>query len=145
MASTSNGRFSDVRWLDEVDSTNRVLLDEARGGADEGAVVVADHQTAGRGRLGRTWVAPPESGLLLSVLLRPTFGVELAHLATAAVGLAAADACRDVAGVVAGLKWPNDLVAVAPDGQERKLAGVLAEADLRGGVLAAIVVGIGIN
>jgi len=135
-------RFSDVRWFPELDSTNRYLLQEARSGASEGLVAVADHQSAGRGRLGRVWVAPPGASLLLSVLFRPRLDPERLHLVTAAVALAAADACRDEAGVAADLKWPNDLMA---DG--RKLAGVLAEADLAGGSdrATAVVVGIGIN
>jgi BirA family biotin operon repressor/biotin-[acetyl-CoA-carboxylase] ligase len=106
-------------------------------------VAVADHQTAGRGRLGRTWVAPPGASLLVSMLLRPELPVERLHLATAAVALAAADACEAVAGFRPGLKWPNDLVVSdlpgAGDG-DRKLAGVLAERDGD-----AVVVGIGIN
>jgi len=130
-----------VRRFGEVDSTNRVLLELARQGAPEGTVVVADHQTAGRGRLGRTWVAPAGSGLLMSVLLRPALAPEQLHLATAAVALAARAAVADVAGFEPGVKWPNDLVV-----GDRKLAGVLAEADFSGGGGApAVVVGIGIN
>jgi BirA family transcriptional regulator, biotin operon repressor / biotin---[acetyl-CoA-carboxylase] ligase len=151
-------RFQDVRRFDTIDSTNRYLLDEARGGAPEGVVAVADHQTAGRGRLGRSWEAPPGANLLVSVLLRPALAPGDRHLATTAVALAAADAVDAVVdGVSVAVKWPNDLVA--PDG--RKLAGVLAEADLTsgggdpasGGVdpasgsvdAAPVVVGIGIN
>lgn len=137
-------RFGDIRWFDTIDSTNRYLLDEARGGAQEGTVAVADHQTAGRGRLGRTWVAPPGASLLLSVLFRPpdTVPLDSLHLLTASVALAAADACLDAAGVEPDLKWPNDLMVVG-----RKLAGVLAEADVNGasGQVRAVVVGIGLN
>ena len=124
-------RFTDVRRFDELDSTNRYLLDEARAGAPEFVVAVADHQTAGRGRLGRTWEAPPGAALLCSVLLRPSLAPERLHLVTAAVALAA----RDALDGRPDIKWPNDLLV---DG--RKLAGVLAEADL-----PAVVVGIGIN
>ena len=88
-----------MRRLAEVDSTNRYVLDEARSGAPEGLVVVADHQTAGRGRLGRTWMAPPGSSLLMSVLLRPGVPAERLHLAAAAVALAACDACESAAGL----------------------------------------------
>ncbi len=132
----------DVRWLDEVDSTNTYVRDLARRGAAEGLVVVADHQTAGRGRLDRRWESPPGSNLLASVLLRPACGEAELHLCTAAVALAGADACSETAGVEPVLKWPNDLLA-GPD--EKKLAGVLAEAEFSGGVLTAVVVGIGIN
>jgi len=136
--------FSDIRRFDSIDSTNRYLLDQARDGAPHGVVAVADHQTAGRGRLGRGWEAPPGSNLLVSVLLRLDLAPESRHLASAAVALAAADAIRVGTGVDPGVKWPNDLLA--PDG--RKLAGVLAEADLGGPPdhgFAPIVVGIGIN
>ena len=132
-------RFHDVRWFPEIDSTNRYLLDEARAGAPEGVVAVADHQTAGRGRLGRSWEAPPGASLLVSVLLRPRLAPEQLHLVTAAVALAAVVACRQEADVVPDLKWPNDLHA-----GDRKLAGVLAEADLRPDG-AAVVAGIGLN
>ncbi len=129
-------RFDDVRWFDRIDSTNRYLLDRAAEGAPEGLVAVADEQTAGRGRLGRTWVAPPGSALLVSALLRPRLAVDRTHLVTLAAGLAALDAVRALTGVQAGLKWPNDVVV-----DDRKLAGILAEADGVG----AVVVGMGCN
>jgi BirA family biotin operon repressor/biotin-[acetyl-CoA-carboxylase] ligase len=134
--------FSDIRRFPSLDSTNRYLLDEARQGAPDGVVAVADHQTAGRGRLGRRWEAPPRACLLASVLLRPPLEREELPLCTAAVALSAADACGAVAAVEPGLKWPNDLV-VGP----RKLAGVLAEADGGGpsSGSAAVVVGVGLN
>jgi BirA family biotin operon repressor/biotin-[acetyl-CoA-carboxylase] ligase len=136
--------FSDIRWFDSIDSTNRYLLDQARAGAPHGVVAVADHQTAGRGRLGRRWEAPPGSNLLVSVLLRLDLPPDARYLASAVVALAAADAITAVTGLNPGIKWPNDLLA--PDG--RKLAGVLAEADLAGPAehgSPPIVVGIGIN
>ena len=71
-AEPHSGRVrAEVRWFAELDSTNRYLLDEARRVRPTGLVAVADHQTAGRGRLGRRWVAPPGASLLVSVLLRP--------------------------------------------------------------------------
>ncbi len=150
-------RLGPVRRFDEIDSTNRYLAEEARAGAPNGLVAVARHQTAGRGRLGRTWEAPPGQNLLVSVLLRPdptdcpgTAGLAgpeqvlhsltLAHCLTLAVALSAADACRDAAGVEPGLKWPNDLVV-----DDLKLAGVLAEAVDVGGDAPAVVVGLGLN
>ncbi len=121
-------RFA-VRRFASIDSTNRWVLDEARAGAPEGLVAVADHQAAGRGRRGRTWEAAPGSSLLVSVLLRPgawrpALGPDRVHLLTMAAGLALADAVGLVAGIEAGLKWPNDLVV-----GDRKLAGLLAEAE----------------
>ena len=103
-------------------------------------MAVADHQTAGRGRLDRRWESPRGANLLASVLLRPACDGADVHLCTAAVALAAADACREVAGVEPVLKWPNDLLVGGS-----KLAGVLAEAEFDRGSLAAVVVGIGIN
>jgi BirA family biotin operon repressor/biotin-[acetyl-CoA-carboxylase] ligase len=133
-------RFDDVRWVEETDSTNSRLLDDARAGAPEGRVLVADHQTAGRGRLGRRWEAPAGSSLLVSVLVRPALPVARAHLVTMAAGLAASDACEAVAGVRPGLKWPNDLVV-----DDAKLAGLLAESVVDGEALRALVVGMGLN
>jgi BirA family biotin operon repressor/biotin-[acetyl-CoA-carboxylase] ligase len=133
----------DVRWrirrFEDIDSTNRYALDAARAGEPPGLVVVADHQHAGRGRRGRTWTAPAGSSLLVSLLLAPP-GTDDAHVLTMAAALALQDAVSDVAGVDAALKWPNDLVV-----EDRKLAGLLAEADVRGGTVQRIVVGIGCN
>jgi BirA family biotin operon repressor/biotin-[acetyl-CoA-carboxylase] ligase len=129
-----------VRRFASVDSTNRWLLDAAREGEAAGTVVVADHQDAGRGRRGRSWESAPGESLLVSVLLRPALAVARLHVVTMAAALALAEAVRDQAGVVATLKWPNDLLV-----DERKLAGLLAEADLEGGEVQALVVGAGCN
>ena len=123
-------RFSDVRWFADVDSTNRVVADLARAGAPDGVVVAADHQTAGRGRRGRSWESPPGSGLLVSVLLRPP-----PPLVALAAGVAAAEAVERVAGVPALLKWPNDVLV-----DDKKAGGVLSEL-----VGDAAVVGLGLN
>jgi BirA family biotin operon repressor/biotin-[acetyl-CoA-carboxylase] ligase len=140
-AQLASTRFADVRTVDEVDSTNRMLLDEARAGAPDGVVLVAEHQRAGRGRMGRTWSAPPGGSLLVSVLLRHDLSRERLHLLTMAAGLALADAVRTVAGLPADLKWPNDLLVGG-----RKLAGMLAEADVGpDGTPRAVVVGVGLN
>jgi BirA family biotin operon repressor/biotin-[acetyl-CoA-carboxylase] ligase len=150
------GPAFDVRWVAETGSTNTDAMALARDGAPEGVVVVADHQTAGRGRLGRSWEAPPGASLLVSVLLRPPAAV--LEVVTPAAGLAMAEAVAEVAGVDARLKWPNDLVVDVGGGVERKLAGMLAEADWPAGTSAsggyatpgptqrvAVVVGIGVN
>ena len=148
-----------VRRFSEIDSTNRYLADEARAGAPHGLVAVAEYQTAGRGRLGRRWDAPPGANLLFSVLLYPfadqdrgrdpdrardpghrSIDPVVSHLCSICVALAAADSCKQLAGVDPGLKWPNDLVV-----DDLKLAGVLAE--VIGGTAngAALVVGLGLN
>jgi BirA family biotin operon repressor/biotin-[acetyl-CoA-carboxylase] ligase len=131
-----HGLWRGVRVVAETGSTNSDLLADARSGMDEGAVLVADLQTAGRGRKGRQWVSPPAAGLTFSVLLRPR-GVPPALLGWAPLlaGLAAASGVRAEAAVDVRLKWPNDLL-VGP----AKLAGVLAES-----WEDAIVVGFGIN
>ena len=119
-------RFHDIRRVEETGSTNADVMELARHGESEGVVVVADHQTAGRGRANRTWVAPPGASLLCTILLRPPATV--APLVTFALSLAAADAVEQLAGFRPGLKWPNDLVV--DDGTTtRKLAGILAEAE----------------
>ena len=113
-AALVGSRFTDVRWVATTGSTNADAMALARDGAPEGVVVVADHQSAGRGRRDRSWVAPPGGSLLVSVLLRPPSAV--AGAVTMAAGLAMAEAVDEVAGVSAGLKWPNDLVVATPDG-----------------------------
>jgi BirA family biotin operon repressor/biotin-[acetyl-CoA-carboxylase] ligase len=101
---------------------------------------VADRQTAGRGRLDRTWEAPPGSALLVSVLLRPNLLPTHVHSTTMAAAVAACDACDEVAGFRPQLKWPNDVVV-----EDRKLAGLLAEAEVKGDAIDAVVVGMGFN
>ena len=132
-----------IRHFAEIDSTNQWLLEQARAGAAAGTVAVADHQTGGRGRLGRSWWAASGSSLLVSVLLRPTLGpVELPRL-TAAASLALAEAVEAVADIHAELKWPNDLVV-----DDRKLAGLLTEVEVSGGAggrVEAVVIGAGCN
>lgn len=125
-----------VICLTETDSTNAEALRLAAAGEPEGCVVVADAQTAGRGRLGRSWWAEPGCSLLASWLVRPALEVERWPTLTLVAGMAAARALIAAAGIEVRLKWPNDLLA---DG--RKLGGILAEADGRG----ALVMGLGVN
>jgi BirA family biotin operon repressor/biotin-[acetyl-CoA-carboxylase] ligase len=117
----------------EVESckTTQALLDPSM---PEGAIAVADHQTAGRGRLGRTWEAPPGTALLVSVLLKPPRDRALPQVALVA-GAAVADALEELTGLSVQIKWPNDVML-----RRQKVAGILAEA--REG---AVVVGIGVN
>ena len=137
-ARLANTRFTTVRIHDELPSTNTALVEEAGTGAPEGLVLVADHQTAGRGRLGRTWSAEPGTALLVSVLLRPPLPVDELPLVLMAAGLAACDGVEAVAGFRPQLKWPNDLVV-----DDRKLAGLLSEA--AGAGRPAVVLGLGVN
>jgi len=141
--------FGDVRVVGSTGSTNADVLALARHGEPEGVVLVADHQTAGRGRLGRSWEAPAGASLLMSILCRPAGGVvtlanDEVHLVTMAVGVAAAEAVRGATGADVRLKWPNDLVVETPAGT-RKLSGILSESIVEAGAISALVVGIGIN
>lgn len=122
-----------VLYLEQTDSTNRVARELAREGGL--GVVVADHQTAGRGRLGRSWVADAGENLLFSVVLRP--GLLAAEAPRAVLVWAAAIA--EALGV--WVKWPNDLV----DAADRKLGGMLAELDHEGDRVRSVVLGVGIN
>ncbi len=126
-----------VRVVDETGSTNADLLAAATAGAPDRTVLAARHQTAGRGRLDRTWVAPPGANLLVSLLF--TDVPHVPHVLTQKVGVAAAIACEGLADASPTLKWPNDLLL-----DDRKLAGVLAQSTFVGGH-QAVVVGIGIN
>lgn len=129
--------------LDECESTNDLALVHARAGAVHGTVITADRQSAGRGRLGRTWASPPGTNLYLSAIVRsPRPLAELAPL-TLALGIGVVDAVR-AEGVAAQLKWPNDVLVGT-----RKLAGILCEAcpePGRGNATdSCVVAGIGIN
>lgn len=139
-------RFTDIRRVTETDSTNTQLVALAKAGAPEGIVLMADHQRAGKGRLGRVWQAQPGASLLVSVLVRPSVAPERAHLVTIAAALAAVDACSEVAGIRPLLKWPNDLVIeTSASGQVRKLAGLLSESVIEDGKLTALIIGMGLN
>ncbi|MEY3566866.1 MAG: hypothetical protein RLZ19_880, partial [Actinomycetota bacterium] len=130
-----------VRWTDSTGSTNDDLWVAGRVGAPDRLVLVADHQTAGKGRLDRRWEAPAGANLLVSLLFRRI--PEVPHAVTHAVGLAAAQACEQVADVVAALKWPNDVVV-----GRQKLAGILSVAGPMEGSPSRpsfVVVGLGLN
>lgn len=125
-----------VEVLDRTPSTNTTVAERARAGAPAGLVVVAEEQSAGRGRLARSWISPPRAGLTFSVLLRPEAAPSAWPWLPLLAGVAVASAVRRVAQVDAVLKWPNDVLV---DG--RKLAGLLAEAVVPG----AVVIGVGLN
>ncbi len=124
---------------ESIDSTNTRAAELAAGGAPEGTVVMARQQTRGRGRMGREWISPVDSGLYFSLILRPQKKLADVPPITLGVGVAAAKALFATAGVEVGLKWVNDLVH---DG--KKLGGILAEmpANIKP---QAIIIGIGIN
>jgi len=125
--------------LERTSSTNDVAWQEALSGAPEGTVVLAEEQTHGRGRMGRTWYSPASTGLLISAVLRPDLRPSQADLLTCMASVAVAEALRVHPGVPARIRWPNDITI-----RDRKVAGVLVE----GRTLAtgsAFVLGIGLN
>ncbi|MBM62589.1 MAG: biotin--[acetyl-CoA-carboxylase] ligase [Acidobacteria bacterium] len=135
------GQFSKKIWFyQEVESTNDVLAQLAEDGAPHGTVVVANAQTAGRGRHGNSWYSPAGTGLYLSALVRTTSSPVL----TLAAGVAVAEALRKVTSLDATLKWPNDVMVVST-GQPRKVAGILTEASTEQNIVDRVIVGIGIN
>jgi BirA family biotin operon repressor/biotin-[acetyl-CoA-carboxylase] ligase len=136
-------RFGDLHVVAETGSTNSDLVAAARHGGGE-QVLIADHQTSGRGRLDRRWEAPPGASLLMSVLVRPPFPSAGPHAIPTALGVALVDALGAATEVAVGLKWPNDLVVTTAAG-DRKLAGVLAETIADSGEIDAVVVGVGLN
>ncbi|CAH2603681.1 Biotin-protein ligase / Biotin operon repressor [Rhodovastum atsumiense] len=130
-----------IHHLAEAGSTNRLIADLAAAGAPAGTVVVADHQTSGRGKGERVWFSRPGGGLCLSVLLRPSRPIEEIYQATLVAAVAVTAAIARVSGVAAEVKWPNDLLA-----RGRKLCGILSELALTPeGDLDYVIVGIGLN
>jgi BirA family biotin operon repressor/biotin-[acetyl-CoA-carboxylase] ligase len=121
-------------------STNDVLKGLAAQGALEGTLVIADEQTAGKGRLGRKWLAPPGTSLLLSLLFRPDLAPYQAQRLTMVCSLAMADAIEGLTGLPVGLKWPNDIFM-----RGRKAGGILTELGTTGRHLDYVVVGMGLN
>lgn len=124
----------------EIDSTNLEAARRARDGAPEGTVVLADAQTQGRGRLGRTWVSPPGCNLYCSVILRPDLPPADVPLLTLVAGMATAETVAEWVAEGVAIKWPNDVVI---DG--RKVAGILSEMECDGRGVQFAVTGIGVN
>lgn len=136
--------LGDIRYFDQVGSTNTIAADWAAQNAPHLSLVVADEQTAGRGRAGRQWFTPPGAALAFTIILRPdglraSGGEKIARI----VGLGAIAICQALQhsyGLEAQIKWPNDVLLAG-----RKVAGVLAEASWTGDQLSALILGIGIN
>jgi BirA family biotin operon repressor/biotin-[acetyl-CoA-carboxylase] ligase len=141
--------YSRVERFKSVDSTQRIVREWLESGTPEVAVAVAAHQSAGRGRQGREWLAPGGAGLLVSVGFRPaSLAARHAWRLAATVSLAMLDGAEEAAGLQDGtlwLKWPNDIVAERLDGPLLKVAGVLGESVSSGERAESAVVGIGIN
>lgn len=131
-----------LHWFNSIDSTNNQAKIMAQNGAPHGTVLIAGHQSQGRGRMGRSFDSAEGMGIYLSVILRPRCTAqELMHL-TCAVGVAMCDAVQQAVGFRPGIKWINDLVA-----DKKKLGGILTElsVDPKSGLVQYAVVGIGIN
>jgi len=129
------GLWRDLEVVESTGSTNADLLARALAGEPEGAVLAAEEQRAGRGRMGRTWTSPPRAALTFSVLLKPAVPPARRGWLPLLTGVAVATAVTQVAGVETRIKWPYDLLTA-----DAKLAGILAEASGD-----AVVVGIGLN
>ena len=134
------GGWRDVRWLARVDSTQRVARELARSGAAEGTAVVAEEQTAGRGRLGRSWHSPPGDNLYCSIVLRPPRAPAEVPQIALVVGLAVAAAVEETAGRRPAIKWPNDVLL---DG--KKVSGILTEMESEMDRVHHVIAGIGVN
>ncbi len=130
----------EIRVFQETTSTNDLVELLARGGAKEGEVVLAEAQTRGRGRHGRTWVSPAGKGLWLSVLLRPKLRIESVTQLTIAAAVALSRAIRNQTELRPEIKWPNDLLFSG-----KKVAGILTELSAEPGAIKHVVVGIGVN
>ena len=124
----------------KVDSTNRVALELAHAGEPEGAVVLAEEQTAGRGRAGRTWHSERAVGIYVTLVLRPKLAPVQAPLLTMMAGLSAYTAIQTHSGLVVDLKWPNDLLI-----RGKKVGGILTEMHAEPGLVRFVIVGIGVN
>jgi len=131
---------SNIVFHETLDSTNRLAKDLGRQGAPEGTLVLAEGQSSGRGRMGRTWFSPRHANLLFSLLVRPTMGIEEIFILTMVLALAAIDAVKTVSGVSPMIKWPNDLYV-----EDKKLGGILTEFSVKGGNVSYVVLGMGLN
>ena len=129
-----------IRYVEEIDSTNRLAMDLGRGGEPEGTVVVAEAQTEGKGRLGRAWASPPGWNLYFSVLLRPPISPESLARITLVTAVSLCQALRSETGLPVQIKWPNDLWV-----HGKKVGGILAEMSADMDQVRYAVVGVGIN
>lgn len=129
-----------ICFFEELPSTNSYLKQKAMEGEAEGVVVVAERQSEGKGRMGRTWYSPPGLGLYCSILLRPEFKVDKAALISIAAGIAVGRTIKKVCGIAAQLKWPNDVLI-----NGKKVSGILSESTSTNKNIKFVVVGIGLN
>ena len=129
-----------IRYFSRIDSTNQYAKRIAEEGAPDGTLIIADEQTAGKGRSGRTWVTPPAEAIAFTLLLRPKLSPDRISMVTLVMGLAVTNAVNSLYDVSAGIKWPNDVVI-----KGRKLCGILTEMSAEVRQVNYIVIGVGIN
>ncbi|MFH1087670.1 MAG: biotin--[acetyl-CoA-carboxylase] ligase [Chloroflexota bacterium] len=129
-----------IVFFPEVGSTHEVARQQGEGGVEEGTVYLAEAQTAGRGRQGRTWVSPPCSGLLFSVVLRPPLTPPQTTPIPLVASVAVAEAVRETTSLSAEIKWPNDITLGG-----KKVAGILSDLSARGDTVKYVVLSVGIN
>lgn len=129
-----------VKFYQEINSTNLQAKLEAEDGAQQGLLIVADKQTAGRGRRGRGWNSPAGTNVYFTLLLKPTYPVEKVSAVTLVMALAVAEAVRTICGVESAIKWPNDIVV---DG--KKVCGILTEMSMEREYIQHVVIGVGVN
>ena len=129
-----------IKYFDEVDSTNEKAKQLAREGAVEGTLVISDTQLAGKGRLGRTWSSPTQTGIWMSLILRPSILPQYASQLTLVAGLCMCETLREVTGLEASIKWPNDIVV-----NGKKVCGILTEMSAEIDGINYIILGIGVN
>jgi BirA family biotin operon repressor/biotin-[acetyl-CoA-carboxylase] ligase len=134
------GTWRHIEWRAELDSTQRLARELARDGAEEGTVVIAETQTAGRGRLGRTWYSPPGVNLYCSVVLRPTVPPSTVPQVALVAALPVARAIAEATSRTPALKWPNDVLL-----EGRKVVGILTEMEAELEQVRFVIVGIGVN
>lgn len=123
-----------------IDSTNTQAKEMARKGAPHGTLVLAEEQTAGKGRLDRKWLSPGHENLLFTILLRPSLNADNIFPLTMILAVSAIDAIKEIAGVDVLIKWPNDLYV-----NGKKLAGILTEFSIKDGAVEYVIIGLGVN
>ena len=130
----------EIRYLESVSSTNDYLKKIAKDIDSEGLIVIANEQTKGKGRLGRTWITTKDDSIAISILLKPNVNIERASLITMIAGVSVVEGIQNSTDITPSIKWPNDIYI-----DNKKLGGILAESSFNNGTLEHIVLGIGIN
>jgi BirA family biotin operon repressor/biotin-[acetyl-CoA-carboxylase] ligase len=138
------GLVAPVDWQEVTASTNATALEMAEAGAPQWTLAAAAHQTAGRGRLGRSWEDHPGRALMFSVVLRPAMSAEDAGILPLLAGAAMAEASGALSGLEVRCRWPNDLL-IATKKVAKKVGGILAESAVKDGALRYLVMGVGVN